>query len=135
MVGIRPVRRGQRHSAERRVRRAGRQCLDAAQAHARQDLSDRLGAETQPLYLGYGRLLRAFPERLRFLHRSNDAEPVFVATGPSNTKGFEAEGNVALGYGFSVYANVSVGSAKYQTGPNYPTAASGLRIRPATSKA
>jgi iron complex outermembrane receptor protein len=47
-------------------------------------------------------------------------EPVFVATGPSNTKGFEAEGNVALGYGFSIYANASVGSAKYQTGQNYP---------------
>jgi iron complex outermembrane receptor protein len=47
-------------------------------------------------------------------------EPVFVATGPSNTKGIEAETNVALGYGLSVYANLSVGSAKYQTGPNYP---------------
>jgi iron complex outermembrane receptor protein len=47
-------------------------------------------------------------------------EPIFVATGPSNTKGFEAEGNLALGYGLSVYANLAVGSAKYQTGPNYP---------------
>ena len=47
-------------------------------------------------------------------------EPVFVATGPSNTKGFEAEGNVALGYGLSLYANLSLGSAKYQTGLNYP---------------
>jgi iron complex outermembrane receptor protein len=47
-------------------------------------------------------------------------ESVFVATGPSNTKGFEAEGNVALGHGLSLYANLSVGSAKYQTGPNYP---------------
>ena len=47
-------------------------------------------------------------------------EPVFVATGPSNTKGFEAEGNVALGYGLSVYANLTAGSAKYQTGANYP---------------
>jgi len=47
-------------------------------------------------------------------------EPVFVATGPSNTKGVEAEGNVALGYGLSVYGNISVGSAKYQKGSNYP---------------
>jgi len=47
-------------------------------------------------------------------------EPVFVATGPSNTKGFEAEGNYAFGYGFSIYANFTKGSAKYQTGPNYP---------------
>ena len=47
-------------------------------------------------------------------------EPVFVATGPSNTKGFEAEGNVALGYGVSLYSNLTLGSAKYQTGPNYP---------------
>jgi iron complex outermembrane receptor protein len=47
-------------------------------------------------------------------------EAVFVATGPTNTKGVEAEGNVALGYGLSLYGNVSAGSAKYQTGPNYP---------------
>jgi len=47
-------------------------------------------------------------------------EPVFVATGPSNTKGIETEGNIALGYGFSIYGNVSFGSAKYQPGLNYP---------------
>ncbi len=47
-------------------------------------------------------------------------EPVFIATGPSNTKGIEAEGNIALGHGFSFYGNVSVGSAKYQSGQNYP---------------
>jgi iron complex outermembrane receptor protein len=47
-------------------------------------------------------------------------EPVFVATGPSNTKGIEAESNVVLGYGFHLYGNVSFGSAKYQGGPNYP---------------
>jgi iron complex outermembrane receptor protein len=47
-------------------------------------------------------------------------EPVFVATGPSNTKGIEAEYNVVFGYGFSLYGNASFGSAKYQTGPNYP---------------
>jgi iron complex outermembrane receptor protein len=47
-------------------------------------------------------------------------EPVFVATGPSNTKGIEAESSFVLGYGLSLYANGSMGSAKYQTGPNYP---------------
>ena len=47
-------------------------------------------------------------------------EPVFVATGPSNTKGVEAEGNIALGYGVSLYGNLSLGSAKYQEGANYP---------------
>jgi iron complex outermembrane receptor protein len=47
-------------------------------------------------------------------------EPVFVATGPSNTKGVEGEANVVLGYGLSLYGNLSFGSAKYQTGPNYP---------------
>ncbi len=48
------------------------------------------------------------------------ADTLYVATGPSNTKGIEAESNVALGYGFSIYGNVSVGSAKYQTGRNIP---------------
>jgi iron complex outermembrane receptor protein len=47
-------------------------------------------------------------------------EPVFVATGPSNTKGIEAESSIAIGYGFSLYLNGSLGSAKYQGGPNYP---------------
>jgi iron complex outermembrane recepter protein len=47
-------------------------------------------------------------------------EPVYVATGPSNTKGFEAESHYIIGYGLSVYGNFTVGSAKYQTGPNYP---------------
>jgi iron complex outermembrane receptor protein len=49
----------------------------------------------------------------------NSAETVYFPTGPSNTKGFEAEGNVAIVYGLSVYANLSAGSAKYQTGHNY----------------
>lgn len=47
-------------------------------------------------------------------------ETVFVATGPSNTKGIEAEGNIALPFSFSFYANAAVGSAKYAGGPNYP---------------
>ena len=47
-------------------------------------------------------------------------EPVFVPTGPSNTKGIEAEGNYAFGHGFTLYANTSFGSAKYQEGRNYP---------------
>jgi iron complex outermembrane receptor protein len=47
-------------------------------------------------------------------------ETVFVATGPSNTKGIEAESNISLGYGFSLYMNGSMGAAKYASGPNYP---------------
>jgi iron complex outermembrane receptor protein len=47
-------------------------------------------------------------------------EPVFVATGPSNTKGIEAESNIVIGWGFSLYVNGTLGSAKYQTGANYP---------------
>jgi iron complex outermembrane recepter protein len=47
-------------------------------------------------------------------------EPIFVATGPSNTKGVEAEGNYAFGHGFSLYGNFTAGSAKYQSGANYP---------------
>jgi iron complex outermembrane receptor protein len=47
-------------------------------------------------------------------------EPIFVATGPSNTKGIEAESNIIIGGGFSLYLNGTMGSAKYQTGPNYP---------------
>jgi iron complex outermembrane receptor protein len=47
-------------------------------------------------------------------------EPVFVATGPTNTKGVEAESNIVIGHGLSLYVNGSLGSAKYQTGANFP---------------
>lgn len=47
-------------------------------------------------------------------------ETLFVATGPSNTRGIETEVNYALGYGFSLYGNASFGSAKYQEGKNIP---------------
>jgi iron complex outermembrane receptor protein len=48
------------------------------------------------------------------------AEPVYTATGPSNTRGVEAESNMILGGGFSLYLNATTGSAKYQEGRNYP---------------
>src|SRR5262249_37624581 len=48
------------------------------------------------------------------------AEPVYTPTGPSNTKGIEAESNMILGGGFSLYVNVTAGSAKYQEGSAYP---------------
>ena len=50
----------------------------------------------------------------------DSGEPVFVATGPTNTKGLEAESNIAITHGLSLYLNGSMGSAKYQTGPNFP---------------
>jgi iron complex outermembrane receptor protein len=44
-------------------------------------------------------------------------EPIFYQTGPSNTKGIEAESNILIGYGFSLYLNGTLGSARYaQTG-------------------
>jgi len=47
-------------------------------------------------------------------------EPVFVSTGPSNTKGIEAESNIILGWGLSLYLNGTLGSAKYAEGPGFP---------------
>ena len=46
-----------------------------------------------------------------------DTNAVFVATGPTNTKGIEAESNIIIGWGFSLYVNGTLGSAKYQEGP------------------
>ena len=64
LVGLCPVRRGQRHSAERRIRRAGRERSDSAEAHLGKELPDWFGVEIQPLDTGCRRLLRSFPERL-----------------------------------------------------------------------
>jgi len=46
-------------------------------------------------------------------------ESFFYQTGPSNTKGFEAEGNMVIGHGLSLYLNGTMGSAKYQGGAQY----------------
>jgi iron complex outermembrane receptor protein len=46
-------------------------------------------------------------------------EAYFYQTGPSNTRGMEAESNVLIGHGVSVYLNGTLGSAKYQEGRNY----------------
>ena len=45
---------------------------------------------------------------------ANSNEPVYVLTGPSNTKGVEAESNIVLGHGISAYLNATAGSAKYK---------------------
>jgi len=45
---------------------------------------------------------------------NNFNEPVYVLTGPSNTKGIEAESNIAFGHGVSLYLNGTLGAAKYK---------------------
>jgi len=45
----------------------------------------------------------------------NQNDPIYVSTGPSNTKGMEAEGNLVVGHGLSLYLNGTVGAARYQT--------------------
>ena len=45
----------------------------------------------------------------------NQNEPIYIQTGPSNTKGIEAESNVVVGYGVSLYLNATEGRARYQT--------------------
>jgi iron complex outermembrane recepter protein len=45
---------------------------------------------------------------------NNFNEPVFVLTGPSNTKGIEGESNIVVGHGVSLYLNGTVGAARYQ---------------------
>ncbi len=53
------------------------------------------------------------------------SESYFFQTGPSNTKGMEAESNILLGGGFSFYLNGTVGAAKYKNTslwmPNTPS--------------
>jgi len=46
-------------------------------------------------------------------------ESYFYQTGPTNTRGIEAESNILIGHGFSLYLNGTAGSAKYQEGPGY----------------
>ena len=46
----------------------------------------------------------------------NAGNTTFFANGSSTTQGIEAEGNVVLGAGFSLYANATYGSAKFASG-------------------
>jgi iron complex outermembrane receptor protein len=62
-------------------------------------------------------------------------EAVFVATGPSNTKGLEAESNILIGHGLSFYVNGSLGSAKYQTGVNIPNGGMWVANTPSNTEA
>ncbi|HEY4361885.1 MAG TPA: TonB-dependent receptor [Bryobacteraceae bacterium] len=48
------------------------------------------------------------------------AEPISIASGPLNTKGIEAESNIIIGGGLSLYLNGSMGSAKYQVSNTFP---------------
>jgi iron complex outermembrane recepter protein len=41
-------------------------------------------------------------------------EPIYYQTGPSNTKGMEAESNIYISHGFNLYVNGTAGAAKYQ---------------------
>jgi iron complex outermembrane receptor protein len=44
---------------------------------------------------------------------NNQNEPIYVLTGPSNTKGIEAESNIVISHGVSLYLNGTLGTAKY----------------------
>src|SRR5207244_7312350 len=43
-----------------------------------------------------------------------NGEPIYYQTGPSNTKGVEAETNIHIGYGFNVYLIGTRGAARSQ---------------------
>jgi len=66
----------------------------------------------------------------------NNGLTYYYATPPSDTNGFEAEGNIAVGSGFSLYLNGTVGEAKYEAAPAQPaTVANGETATPATPSA
>jgi len=48
------------------------------------------------------------------------SDDIWIPTGPSITKGLEAESHIILGKGFSLYLNGTLGSAKYTEGASYP---------------
>ena len=62
-------------------------------------------------------------------------ESYFYQTGPSNTKGIEAESNIAISHGFSLYLNGTLGSAKYQEGRNYGNGGLWIAFTPKNTEA
>jgi iron complex outermembrane receptor protein len=62
-------------------------------------------------------------------------ESFFYQTGPSNTKGVEAESNVQIWNGLSLYLNGTMGSAKYQEGRNYANGGLWIQNTPKNTEA
>ena len=63
-------------------------------------------------YAGCRRLLHPCPERL-LIGPGRHRRTGLLHTADTHTKGFEVEGNGAIGWGFFLYGNATVGSAKY----------------------
>jgi iron complex outermembrane receptor protein len=59
--------------------------------------------------------------------------PYYYATSPSNTVGFEAEGNVSLTHGLSLFLNGTVGQAKYESSSGQPATGTSPAIPPSAS--
>jgi iron complex outermembrane receptor protein len=62
-------------------------------------------------------------------------EAYFYQTGPSNTKGVEAESNIRVAGGLSVYLNGTMGSAKYQGGAKYANGGLWIQNTPKNTEA
>jgi iron complex outermembrane recepter protein len=66
----------------------------------------------------------------------NNGLTYYYATPPSDTNGFEAEGNIAFGSGFSLFLNGTVGEAKYEAaGAQTITEGGVTQTHPATTAA
>jgi iron complex outermembrane receptor protein len=84
---------------------------------------DRLTLSADYYYIDFGNLIQK---------HGHGAQTSFYNAGGAIYQGFEAEGSVRLAYGFSLYANGSINSAKYKDGSGWvamtpkSTAAGGL---------
>jgi iron complex outermembrane receptor protein len=66
---------------------------------------------------------------------ANTGESYFYQTGPSNTKGVEAESNILLTHGLSLYLNGTMGAAKYQEGRSFANGGLWLANTPKNTEA
>ena len=90
LVGVRSVRRRQRHSAERRVRHAGRRGFDAPEADLAKTYQTGSVLKFKRFTLDVDAYYVHFQNGFDSYLDPVTAESVFVATGPSNTKGIES---------------------------------------------
>ena len=98
----------------------GGNVLIAAEAYACQDLSDRLGAEAQPLDAGCGRLLRSLPERLRLLHRSDYARTGVRRDRPLQYQGHRGRKQLRARLWLQLLRQRLGRLGEVPGGPNYP---------------
>ena len=119
MVYLRRICGRQYYSAQQRIRRSRRQRSGSAEAANGKNYQAGSVLKLNRFTLDMDAYYVHFQNGYTSYTDITTGEPVYYATPPSNTKGIEAESNVPIRWGLSIYRKRSFGQAKYKSIPSY----------------